>query len=104
MDVQRDAGGDAGGECAVFVAGGALAAPAVLRLEDKYKAKSFIDTFVYRAGDQVGAWSYTLLGWIGLGLTGISFVALPLAAAWCALSVWLGWKQKVLNRDHATTR
>lgn len=73
----------------------------VLRREDKYKAKSFIDTFVYRAGDQVGAWSYTLLGWIGLGLTGISFVALPLAAAWCALSVWLGRKQVDLARKRS---
>src|SRR3989475_3818629 len=30
----------------------------VLRREDKYKAKSFIDTFGYRCGDQLGAWSY----------------------------------------------
>ena len=29
----------------------------VVAREDKYKAKSFIDTFVYRAGDQVGAWT-----------------------------------------------
>jgi hypothetical protein len=28
--------------------------------EDKYKAKNSIDTFVYRAGDQIGAWSYPL--------------------------------------------
>jgi AAA family ATP:ADP antiporter len=65
----------------------------VLRREDKYKAKSFIDTFVYRAGDQIGAWSYPLLTWLGLGLTGISFVAAPLAAFWCVLSLWLGRKQ-----------
>ena len=65
----------------------------VLRREDKYKAKSFMDTFVYRAGDQIGAWSYPLLTWIGLGLTGISLVAAPLAAVWCALSVWLGRRQ-----------
>src|SRR5881296_2323024 len=30
----------------------------VLRREDKYKAKSFIDTFGYRCGDQFGAWSW----------------------------------------------
>jgi AAA family ATP:ADP antiporter len=65
----------------------------VLRREDKYKAKSLIDTFVYRAGDQIGAWSYPLLTWFGLGLTGISFVAAPLAAIWCVLSLWLGRKQ-----------
>jgi ATP:ADP antiporter, AAA family len=68
----------------------------VLKREDKYKAKSFIDTFVYRAGDQIGAWSYPLLTWLGLGLTGISFVAAPLAAIWCGLSIWLGKKQAVL--------
>ncbi len=65
----------------------------VLRREDKYKAKSFIDIFVYRAGDQIGAWSYPLLTWFGLGLTGISFVAAPLAAIWRGLSIWLGKKQ-----------
>jgi AAA family ATP:ADP antiporter len=70
----------------------------VLRREDKYKAKSFIDTFVYRVGDQVGAWSYNLLNWLGLGLTGISFVAAPLAAIWCVLSLWLGRKQAALAK------
>ena len=71
----------------------------VLRREDKYKAKSFMDTFVYRAGDQIGAWSYPLLTWLGLGLTGISFVAAPLAAGWCALSLWLGQRQTALARQ-----
>jgi ATP:ADP antiporter, AAA family len=77
----------------------------VLSREDKYKAKSFIDTFVYRAGDQIGAWSYPLLTWLGLGLTGISFVAAPLAALWCGLSLWLGRKQVVFARaqQHAAT-
>lgn len=70
----------------------------VLRREDKYKAKSFIDTFIYRAGDQIGAWTYPLLTWLGLGLTGISFVAAPLAAIWCALSLWLGKKQVAMAR------
>jgi hypothetical protein len=71
----------------------------VLRLEDKYKAKSFIDTFVYRAGDQIGAWSCPLLTWLSLGLTGISFVAVPLAALWCGLSLWLSRKQGALTRE-----
>jgi AAA family ATP:ADP antiporter len=70
----------------------------VLRREDKYKAKSFIDTFVYRLGDQIGAWSYPLLTWLGLGLAGISFVAAPLSAVWCGLSLWLGRKQVALAR------
>ena len=74
----------------------------VLRREDKYKAKSFIDTFVYRAGDQIGAWSYPLLTWLGLGLTGISFVAAPLAAIWCGLSIWLGKRQAAMAEARAS--
>lgn len=70
----------------------------VLPREDKYKAKSFIDTFVYRAGDQIGAWSHPALTWLGLGLTGISFLAAPLAGIWLGLSLWLGRKQVGLAR------
>jgi AAA family ATP:ADP antiporter len=68
----------------------------VLRREDKYKAKSLIDTFGYRLGDITGAWSYPLMRWFGLGLVGISWVAVPFAAIWCVLSIWLGRKQRQL--------
>jgi AAA family ATP:ADP antiporter len=68
----------------------------VVPREDKYKAKSFIDTFIYRAGDQVGAWSYALLGFMGLGIIGISIVAVPVAAAWLLNGLWLGRKQEIL--------
>jgi AAA family ATP:ADP antiporter len=83
-------------------AGFALLRPArevlftVLRREDKYKAKSLIDTFGYRVGDQIGAWSYALLRLFGLGLVGISWLAVPIGAVWCALSIWLGRKQRQL--------
>src|SRR6266705_792057 len=65
----------------------------VLPREDKYKAKSVIDTFAYRVGDQIGAWSYRGFYSAGLGLSAISFIAVPLIALWCALSLWLGRKQ-----------
>jgi AAA family ATP:ADP antiporter len=68
----------------------------VLRREDKYKAKSVIDTFGYRLGDIVGAWSYKALHVVGLSLNAISFIAVPIIAAWCALSVWLARKQRAL--------
>ncbi len=66
----------------------------IIPREDKYKAKSFIDTAVYRAGDQVGAWSYTGLS-VGLGLTmgGIAMVAVPLAVIWTVIAIWLGRRQ-----------
>jgi AAA family ATP:ADP antiporter len=77
----------------------------VLRREDKYKAKSFIDTFGYRAGDQVGAWSYKGLHDLGLSISTTSFIAVPLVAGWCGLSLWLGRKQLALAKAQpATTR
>ncbi|HLN87266.1 MAG TPA: hypothetical protein VK200_12410, partial [Candidatus Limnocylindrales bacterium] len=69
----------------------------VVPREDKYKAKSFIDTVVYRLGDQVGAWSYAGLGALGLAMTGISLVAVPLSIVWLLNSLWLGRKQKALE-------
>ena len=66
----------------------------VVPREDKYKAKSFIDTVVYRLGDQVGAWSYAGLGFLGLGMTGISLVAVPLSVLWLINGIWLGRRQQ----------
>lgn len=66
----------------------------VISREDKYKAKSFIDTAIYRFGDQLGAWSYQLFSFIGFGLSGIAFVAVPLSAAWMVNAFWLGRKQE----------
>ena len=60
----------------------------------KYKAKNFIDTFVYRFGDQIGAWSYAGLGALGLGAAAISLVAVPLAAGWMVIGLWLGRQQQ----------
>jgi hypothetical protein len=34
--------------------------------------------------------------WLGLGLAGISWVAVPIGAIWCVLSIWLGRKQRAL--------
>ena len=61
---------------------------------DRYKAKAFIDTFVYRTGDAVGAQTEGLLGRLGMGLAALATVALPLAAAWMALGIWLGYAQR----------
>src|SRR5437868_1320338 len=68
----------------------------VLPREDKYKAKSFIDTFGYRFGDQIGAWTYSGLHALGLGLSAISFIAVPIIAGWCGVGVFLGRKQAAL--------
>ena len=64
--------------------------------EDRYKAKSFLDTVVYRTGDQVGAWSVALLRVVGLGAAQVSFAAIPLAALWLVNALWLGRRQERL--------
>ncbi len=71
----------------------------VVAREDRYKAKSFIDTVVYRLGDQAGAWSYAGLGAFGLGAATVSLVAVPLSAAWLVNSLWLGRAQERRHRD-----
>jgi ATP:ADP antiporter, AAA family len=68
----------------------------VVPREDRYKAKAFIDTAVYRTGDQVGAWSYALIGGLGWGATQAAVLAVILSAAWLANSLWLGKRQEVL--------
>ena len=70
----------------------------VLKREDKYKVKSVTDTLGYRVGDQLGAWSYGELGpnWLHLSLNTISWIAVPVTAGWCALSLWLARKQRAL--------
>ncbi|GMV04059.1 MAG: hypothetical protein AMXMBFR53_03400 [Gemmatimonadota bacterium] len=65
----------------------------VIPREDKYKAKNLIDTFVYRSGDQVGAWSYDGLTAAGLGLTAIAFLNVPVAALWLGTGLVLGAAQ-----------
>ena len=69
----------------------------VVPREDKYKAKSFIDTAVYRLGDQVGAWSYAGLGLLGFAVTGVAVVAVPVSLAWLINALWLGRKQNSLE-------
>jgi AAA family ATP:ADP antiporter len=73
----------------------------VVPREDKYKAKSFIDTFVYRAGDQIGAWSYAALGFVGLGLAGVSLAAVPISAVWLINGLLLGRRNEALARQTA---
>lgn len=71
----------------------------ILPRKDKYKAKNFNDTFVYRAGDQIGAWSYTAMGWLGLGLSGLAFCMVPLSALWLGLALWLGRTSRRLQSE-----
>lgn len=66
----------------------------VVSREDKYKAKSFIDTVVYRLGDQVGAWASSGIAMAGFGPGAIAWAAVPLGLAWVANASWLGRRQE----------
>jgi AAA family ATP:ADP antiporter len=66
----------------------------VLSKEEKYKAKNFIDTVIYRGGDAVSAWLYAGMKAIGLSAAGISLAAVPLACAWVWISFSLGNRQE----------
>jgi AAA family ATP:ADP antiporter len=61
---------------------------------DRYKSKAFIDTFVYRGGDVIGAQTEGLLGRLGMGLAALASLAVPLAVVWVALGLWLGHAQR----------
>ena len=68
----------------------------VLSREEKYKAKNFIDTVVYRAGDAVSAWVYAGLQSLGLSAAGICLLAVPLTALWAGICHRLGRRQEQL--------
>jgi ATP:ADP antiporter, AAA family len=79
---------------------------------DRYKAKNFIDTFVYRAGDQTGAWFFALLMALGLSVSGTAAVAAAISVVGFAVAIWLGRRQQVeaagngllpAQRDHTVT-
>lgn len=71
----------------------------VLPREDRYKAKSFIDTAIYRLGDQIGAWSFAWLSALKLGPMAISIVAAVTSAVWLINSWWLGRRQDMLAQQ-----
>jgi len=64
----------------------------VVSQDARYKSKSFIDTFIYRAGDMAGAWTGAAMGTAALA---IGWIAAPLAGLWMIVSLLLGWRQKI---------
>jgi ATP:ADP antiporter, AAA family len=73
----------------------------VVPREDRYKAKSFIDTFVYRLGDQVGAWAVAGLRALGADATHLALVAIPIAVLWLLNALWLGRRQQQVELAEA---
>jgi AAA family ATP:ADP antiporter len=73
----------------------------VLPAEQKYKAKNVIDTLVHRTGDTASAWVYSGLRAAGLSSTQISWVAVPVATVWLAVSLRLGAQAQALQSSRS---
>ncbi len=73
----------------------------VLPREAKYKAKSFIDTVVFRGGDAASAWGHAGLLSLGLSISGVSLVAVPLAGVWLAVALFLARREKTMAGEPA---
>jgi AAA family ATP:ADP antiporter len=63
--------------------------------EDRYKAKNFIDTVVYRGGDAASGWLFEALA------GAIAMVAAALSLVWTAIAFHLGARMKSWTRDDA---
>ena len=86
----------------------ALAKPArevlftVLPRQEKYQAKSFVDTFVYRGGDVAVSGLYDLLAGLGLGLQALSLAVVPSSLLWMVTAGRLGCRHRSLERQEST--
>jgi ATP:ADP antiporter, AAA family len=75
----------------------------VVSREEKYKAKNFIDTVVYRGGDAMSAWLVTFLKGAGVGLTQVAALAIPVALVAASVGWLLGRKQETLAQKGTTS-
>jgi len=69
----------------------------VVSREEKYKVKNVIDTVMVRGGDAMSGWLFEGLRMLGVGLSGISFVAVPVAVLWTTTAYLLGRRQEQLR-------
>lgn len=68
----------------------------VVSRQEKYSAKNFIDTFVYRGGDAVASVAFEQITSHGAGLSGVAFSAVPFCGLWLVNSAWLGHRQVLM--------
>ncbi len=71
--------------------------------ETRFKAKPVIDIVLYRGGDMLTAWMFTLLATgLGLGLAGIAIVISGIAAVWTMVALQLGRSYERMAADTPT--
>lgn len=69
----------------------------VLPAEDKYKAKNFIDTVVYRGGDALSGWVKRALDVMGDHPQLAMLIGAAIALGWAVTGGWLGRRQRGLE-------
>jgi AAA family ATP:ADP antiporter len=69
----------------------------VVPQEEKYQAKNVIDTVVHRGGDAASGWFTAWLQALGVSLSGVAFVGVPIACAWLATALFLGRRHEALR-------
>lgn len=67
---------------------------------ERYKGKLVVDTVVYRGGDMLSAWAFAGLSALGLGLSTIAALGIPVSIAWGAVARFLG-RRATAARDDA---
>ena len=69
--------------------------------EQKYKAKTFIDTVVYRGGDALGGWVKRGLDLLAEHPAGAMVIGFIVALGWGATGLYLGRRQAIVERGMA---
>lgn len=73
----------------------------VVPAEQKYKAKNFIDTVVYRAGDALSGWLKRAIDVLSESPAVAMFVGALLALAWGCCGLFLGRRERALEAARA---
>ena len=69
--------------------------------EERYKAKSFIDTVVRRGGDtMIGSLYRALRENAGVAMTTLSWAVIPVALCWTGLSLFIGRLNKQITAEN----
>src|SRR5690606_22086481 len=71
----------------------------VIPPEEKYKAKNFIDTVVYRGGDAVSAWVKRAIDVVSDSPAAAMIIGAFLAAGWGLCGFFLGRSERALEES-----
>jgi AAA family ATP:ADP antiporter len=69
----------------------------VVSREEKYKVKNFLDTAMIRGSGAVSGWLVEGLRLLGAGVSGLAFVAVPIAMLWATTAYLIGQRQEQLR-------